>query len=153
MTFTPERLAELRALAEKATPGPWTIPSGGNAFLPIPIRAKAGPISVQPATAHSLPDAAFIATAREALPHALDEIERLSEDLHYTRGTCDLAMKHRDIAEAQLVALSAENERLRQEITIFATIPLATVKASEFGTIQWVVVRSHAALQPKGEPT
>jgi predicted nucleic acid-binding Zn-ribbon protein len=34
------------------------------------------------------------------------EIERLREQLHYANGTCDLAMKHRDEAEA-------DNERLR----------------------------------------
>jgi hypothetical protein len=35
-----------------------------------------------------------------------NEIVRLREELHYLRGTCDLAMKHRDAAEA-------ENGRLR----------------------------------------
>lgn len=30
------------------------------------------------------------------------EIEQLTEQLHYANGTCDLAMKHRDEAEAEI---------------------------------------------------
>lgn len=33
---------------------------------------------------------------------AEQEIDRLREELHYCKGTCDLAMKHRDIAEAEV---------------------------------------------------
>jgi len=42
---------------------------------------------------------------------AADEIERLREELHYCNGTCDLAMKHRDIAEAKLRALTGREGR------------------------------------------
>jgi len=44
---------------------------------------------------------------------AADEIERLREELHYCNGTCDLAMKHRDIAEAEI-------GRLRRELSYHA---------------------------------
>jgi hypothetical protein len=37
---------------------------------------------------------------------AAAEIKQLKEQLHYANGTCDLAIKHRDAAEA-------ENERMR----------------------------------------
>ena len=36
------------------------------------------------------------------------EIDRLREELHYCKGTCDLAMKHRDIAEAEVKRLLQE---------------------------------------------
>jgi hypothetical protein len=76
-----ERIAELRALAEKATPGPWqrngvrkrvldedsivvaTVDGKGWAFIPI---GKDEPGAIA--------DAAFIAAARTALPEALDEL-------------------------------------------------------------------------------
>jgi len=42
------------------------------------------------------------------------EIERLTEQLHYANGTGDLAMKHRDIAEAKIARLTAERDGLRK---------------------------------------
>jgi len=39
------------------------------------------------------------------------EIKRLREQLHYANGTCDLAMKHRDEAEAEI-------ERLRMALEV-----------------------------------
>jgi hypothetical protein len=42
---------------------------------------------------------------------ALAEVERLKEDLHYNKGCCDLAMKHRDEAEAEVERLKT----LRQQ--------------------------------------
>jgi hypothetical protein len=36
------------------------------------------------------------------------EIERLQDEAHYAKGTCDLAMKHRDEAEAEVERLKAE---------------------------------------------
>lgn len=39
------------------------------------------------------------------------ENERLKEELHYCNGCCDLAMKHRDIAEAEIERLKAALEQ------------------------------------------
>ena len=43
------------------------------------------------------------------------EIERLQKQLHYATGTCDLAMKHRDSAEAQNERLTAERDDAREQ--------------------------------------
>ena len=61
--MTPERIAELRALANAATPGPWE-----PRWLQYPDCT----------IALGSEDAAFIAAARTALPEALLEIERLT---------------------------------------------------------------------------
>ena len=53
-----------------------------------------------------------IGDGKTGLPaEAADEIERLREELHYCNGTCDLAMKHRDIAEAKVRALTGREGR------------------------------------------
>jgi hypothetical protein len=71
--MTPERIAELRALAEQATPGPWQAIHGEG--------DKQGWISAPDATVCDMwtPNATadFIAAARTALPEALDAIERV----------------------------------------------------------------------------
>jgi chromosome segregation ATPase len=41
------------------------------------------------------------------------ELKRVREQLHEVDGACDLAMKHRDAAEAERDRLAAENEKLR----------------------------------------
>lgn len=43
------------------------------------------------------------------------EIEKLQEQLHYATGTCDLAIKHRDSAEAQNERLTAERDDAREQ--------------------------------------
>lgn len=47
------------------------------------------------------------------LGEAQDKIERLEEDLHYNKGCCELAMKHRDEAEAKIKRLEAALKELR----------------------------------------
>ena len=43
----------------------------------------------------------------EHMLEGADEIERLHDEAHYAKGVCDLAMKHRDIAEAEVERLRA----------------------------------------------
>jgi hypothetical protein len=72
--MTPERIAELRALCEAATRGPWR-DYQGNIINP------AGDAELGNWLVGSLrwaDDRAFVTAAREALPAALDEIERLN---------------------------------------------------------------------------
>jgi hypothetical protein len=45
---------------------------------------------------------------REMIDGRDAEIGRLREEVHYAKGTCDLAMKHRDVTEAEI-------ERLREQ--------------------------------------
>lgn len=53
----------------------------------------------------------------EIMVKAADEIERLKEDLHYNKGCCDLAMKHRDEAETQVEALRIQLKTAEGEVT------------------------------------
>lgn len=115
MTITPERIAELRRLHEKATPGPWwrewnnaddhedgidilACGHGGRIALvedgeiPGTRETGFGPAAV----------ADLICAARNALPELLDEIERLREDARHCAAVCHPA--------------TAEIERLRAVI-------------------------------------
>lgn len=91
--MTPERLAELKELCQKATPAPWeTNIYAGNFFLSHP---KAGVI---PTTQ----DMDFIAAARTALPELIAELEALREvaaaaERNKQRGTQD---KNQELLEA-----------------------------------------------------
>lgn len=71
--MTPGRIAELRALAAAATPGPWGIYVDGLSVMArgnlVTDLHQRGPLAKD--------DAAFIAAARSALPEALDHIEQL----------------------------------------------------------------------------
>jgi hypothetical protein len=83
--MTPERIAELRALAAAATPGPWTYQERESNGLRTTrwVRGNNSEwVADLPGAIHlqrdKEQDAAFIAAARTALPEALDEIERLN---------------------------------------------------------------------------
>ena len=85
--MTPERIAELRALAAAATPGPW-LDDSYRVHVGDPY-AKDGPYYVIADLKHRdepsddgfagtvYGNRAFIAAARTALPEALDAIERV----------------------------------------------------------------------------
>lgn len=93
--MSPKRRAELRALCEKATPGPWVVVRGDCASVykehARGVASGAAEVlggfiqcDVVRSTARdecwdpmSVADAEFITVARTALPEALDEIERL----------------------------------------------------------------------------
>lgn len=77
--MTPDRIAELRALTEAATPGPWF----ARSLIPedcANVAVDENPINpeylVEDGTLRPR-DAAFIAAARTALPEALDALERV----------------------------------------------------------------------------
>lgn len=70
-------IARLRALCEKAAPGPW---GSGNGFIWVDSGHAAGdPDAPDTRIAYDVTaaDGEFIAEARTALPAALDEIKRL----------------------------------------------------------------------------
>lgn len=77
--MTPARLAELRAVADAATKGPWVAVIADGACLGIDAEADPDGI-VETDAGHYPPkpaDAVFIAAARAAVPDLLDEIERM----------------------------------------------------------------------------
>lgn len=78
--WTPERVAETKALCEAATPGPWLRSNEYRRLVFADTKDGSGWFTV--AEIPSLKadaNAAFIAAARTALPDALDEITRLQD--------------------------------------------------------------------------
>ena len=99
--MTPDRIKELRALCDAATPGPWMKerPNGvGSADDMICF--------IDISSFNRDQDAAFIAAARPALPEALAEIEKLRLDL--TDAVAEIGRQGRELGKIQ-----AENDRLR----------------------------------------
>lgn len=91
--MTPDELARLKLLAEKATPGPWFV-VGARAKIKYEqchmisrydeADKKDENIAVvwyDEKTGLGLSDAAFIASSREAIPSLIAEVERLREAL------------------------------------------------------------------------
>lgn len=80
--MTPKRIAELRALCEAATPGPWeTVGTEIDAPTEEVVTADCAPCGWSGCSGARVEvsgaNADFIVQARTALPEALDEIERL----------------------------------------------------------------------------
>jgi hypothetical protein len=88
--MTKERIAELRALVEKATRGPWMVQLKPRTIFPPPFP---GQTIVE---YEAVEDAAFIAAARTALPEALDRIELLDTVLD---STIDSLKRKEDVLE------------------------------------------------------
>ena len=93
MTFTAERIAELRALIAKTTPLPWrSYPRTNKRITGVSgpdckIYWEAfDPVCLKETHETQKRNAQFIAVARKALPEALDEIERQQADLAHAAG-------------------------------------------------------------------
>ena len=81
-----ENLQQWRALADAATPGPWSAETGHGETGPNYIDSPSGVVAyVYDSYRGTLPnaeaDAAFIAAAREAVPALLAEVDRLRREL------------------------------------------------------------------------
>jgi hypothetical protein len=81
--LTPERLAELRRLHEAATPGPWGTYKSLNGWH-ITVPPSNDPLHLG-LVGNQGNDMMLCATARNALPDLLDEIDRLRELLRRAR--------------------------------------------------------------------
>lgn len=129
MTFTPEKIAELRALAEKATKGPWYADTtsshdGFGRYLTSEVRSvDDNRVVVEFSNSNgtieqldearidteAIANAPFIAASREAVPQLLDEVERLDSALSLS----SLVMEGMNAALAEK---DAEIARLHQKI-------------------------------------
>lgn len=142
----PANLAEWRALAEKATPGPWRKHGsvvffdhenyGDDQWL-----ALSGGIGRDGTTltdsggftrAMNTGDAAFIAAARIALPALLDEVERLREPSGNYRVKClwdeNAALRYE--RDALRVKLGMALDTLRGISTLVSTSDLLPTRAA-----------------------
>lgn len=81
--MTADEIAKLRELCANATPGPWEEEYDEHDPGHGPVSFFGAGPTVETEQGAIL-DALFIAVSREALPVALDEIERLSEALGVT---------------------------------------------------------------------
>jgi len=79
--MTPAELQRLRALCERATPGPW-FPRPKEVAIPIVPN-----------------DVAFIAAAREAVPQLLDEVEHLRAVAHVAAAAAEVHGYARAVAD------------------------------------------------------
>ena len=79
-----ERLAELRALSDAATPGPWAINLQSPDLAANIGNAEKWVCAVTQEGGHG--DIDFIAASRTAIPELLDEIKRLRECLSNIDG-------------------------------------------------------------------
>lgn len=96
--LTPERLAELRRIAEAATPGPWEVVGLSGYGVPYALRMphRSGHTWYGVEGIKRREDAEyFVACDPDTIRALLEEIERLAEEL---------------------AALKAENERLREAL-------------------------------------
>jgi hypothetical protein len=114
--LTAERVAELRALCEAATPGPWRAdPEPVDAPGWVSAGDRHEPVAEVYGGTHN---AALIAAARNALPDLLDEVERLWDDQLDSQPYED-AMAEANATNVRLLCMVAERDaeiaRLRQE--------------------------------------
>ena len=114
MTVQPTR-EQLRALADKATPGPWSYADYGD---PSPEHWPVGLIETDggeeawacdTALAMSEPDAAFIAAARTAVPQLLDQLDRAEHRI--ARLEAQTSIRGRAVVIYRDRARKAEAER------------------------------------------
>ena len=117
-------LPAIRARAEAATPGPWSLQESnqGGAILLRGLendnRLRRHPQSHLQVVPEA--DAVFVAHAREDVPALLAEVERLSRNLELASAECcDLSAYRQLVREehpAEVAALTAEVERLRERV-------------------------------------
>lgn len=132
MTLSPQSLADLRTLCEKATPGPWTnISTASHDKTPQPRVYRAIP---QPGWAQKLvattagapsatldeelADAALIAAARSALPALLDLVEEQAREIESLRLRASELEASMDAAQAAIVSECIEHIELNGHIDI-----------------------------------
>ena len=90
--MTEDERERLRALYEAATPGPWEAavdshaPWNGKRIAWVETTSTSCPVADVPNSDRARADAAFIATARTAVPALLDENARLREAIERTRS-------------------------------------------------------------------
>lgn len=170
--MTPEELAEIRARAEAATPGPWVVESGNwtggepwHQYRPaVPVKGRM--FGGEPLTTEE--DAEFCAHARTDVPRLLAAYEEATRTAEECRSARDL-WEGRATSEQTAWRLAAEAwearatqaERQRDEALARADALAAAVDAvrallavEERGT--WVVptykVREALAAVPAPEP-
>ncbi len=134
--MTPEKLAELEALAGKATVGPWNVDESRNGAHNQNIESaevvrmdNGKPVAWLHITAwkqdrrDARPDAHFIAASRTAVPELIAEVRRLAAE---NRALLDLLARARKWASLEVVRLRDADEFERDMQAIEATLSATT---------------------------
>ena len=95
---------ELRKLVEKATPGKW---------ITRKIDPEHGVLYVQTQTGATRQDFLFIDMARTAVPLLLDHVEKLEAE---NEKLTTIVMGGNEVLDAAILALTAENAKLRKVV-------------------------------------
>lgn len=134
---TPEERAEWQALGEAATDGPWEASRffwkiGSTRGMPdewwVSVEARGSVIACMPEEAPiSVPNAAFIAAAREGWPRTLAALEEAEESLFEVQSSLDHWQHSAKVEAARLreakecaEAAKAERDRLREGLRALA---------------------------------
>ena len=124
LTMDAERLAEIRAMAEAATPGPWIVVQRGDDasenFLIGFGRDSQIAQDIYITTDHlhasesngasALDDATFTAQARQVIPELLGEMDRLKAELHSFQVIASSRYDLLDTCRTALIYLSTPDQ-------------------------------------------
>lgn len=148
--FTKERIAELRALCDGATEGPWEhVFNEDESWETVRCAdSLVAKVDSEYSFEQDAKDAQFIAAARTALPELLDEVERLKNspdwlDRELAKGGDVVRAVHITEVEneAELGRLDAENARLRA-----ALVYALKNRGSQFDYDHWIELCTRAGL-------
>lgn len=122
MTVQPTR-DQIRALADAATPGPWTpctegwatISSGSDsvihAYHPRDCCHECGePYDMEPGVAIGVEDLEFIAAARTAVPQLLDQLDQAEARIKAVQDVLDQAWEEFDNVDASDIRRALESD-------------------------------------------
>lgn len=138
-----ERLAELKQLVEKATPGPWefraTKDSGGIKFVVAPNGPKVGvnrDMEFIPADCSHTFNGKFIAESRTALPELISAYEKLQKE----RDDClETVMKF----ERDNESLMDDVEALEAKAAKLQAAARTVIEAKSMDALQHAVAKLH----------
>lgn len=110
VVLSPERLAEIVARLEAATPGPWRVERDEPTLSRFVVDAD-GLLTIDFGYVGNAnqPDARFVAHAREDVPALLAEVDRL-------RVQCTAGVASEQVLQQQIDGQGAEVDRLRAEL-------------------------------------
>lgn len=118
--MTPERLAEIKARCETATPGEWE-PRGCDLVVVVDQKSRMETTVAEAVRGYETGDAEFIANSRQDIPDLVAEVERAQLNERAAVEAADGYLLEIDIRNKKIAGLRAEVERLRA--ALYAATP------------------------------
>lgn len=141
-----DKIKELAALMEKATPGPWKFRHDDEKYGNIAGPHGRNLLNDEDCEADD-PDVVLIIAMRNALPEVLEELETAKEFVKLTNETNKEAIKQRDAALARAEKAEAEIERIIKEASGESELALIALQAADKRTGQMQAERDWLAEQ------